>query len=91
MITVVRMYLTKEDAGAAFKREVNAKLKWPGLTFNLSNLSVTGQGILMLFRHGGGEQLKGLEIDKFFFDEIGPFWGNTHLQKLFRASENKEI
>lgn len=88
---VVCMYWEKERAIAAFEQESKDHMKWPGLHFNWSTLTITGQGITKKFMSGGGDQLRGMDIDKFFYEDIGPFWGNTHFQKLFKASQAGEI
>lgn len=78
---VIFMYSRREDAVKAFKEKSEYYKGWPDMEIIVSDLTILGQGIRCKFMSGEGYKLRGLNIDKFFFDEVGPFWGTNHLRK----------
>jgi hypothetical protein len=82
---VVFMYSRHEYAVRAFKEHSERLKGWPDLEFNRTSLTITGQGIRQKFTSVEGDKLRGMEIDKIFFDDVGPFWGDRIVDDKLKA------
>ena len=82
IIEVVHMF-SRDDSATRAYREARERMEgWPDLKFTNTSRIIEGQGIRKRYMSGEGTKLRGLKIAKFFFDEVGPFWGQEHVDKF---------